>query len=81
MTDAEKNKKGWDSLSNLEKIKLYEEEAERIAPYFDLVEDSYEYDNGLLFIIYNDKERTYEREHVCFDLDNYEDYLEFKNNL
>lgn len=39
--------------------------------HYEIVEDSYEYDNGLLLIIYNDKEHENEREHYCVNVDSF----------
>lgn len=38
--------------------------------YIEIVEDSYEYDNGLMLIAYEDEKHEVELEHICIDLDN-----------
>lgn len=38
--------------------------------YYEVVEDSYEYENGLLLIIYKDEKHEVEDYHICIDLDN-----------
>lgn len=41
---------------------------ENNAEYFEIVEDSYEYEHGLMLIVYNDKEHEDEDYHVCIDV-------------
>ena len=43
--------------------------------YYEIVEDSYEYHNGIILIIYYDKNHEYEREHICVDVDNFKSYI------
>ena len=38
--------------------------------YYEIVEDTYEYPNGLMLITYNDEKHEDEKEHICIDLDN-----------
>lgn len=38
--------------------------------YYEIVEDSYEYTNGLILIIYYDDKHEYEKKHFCVDIDN-----------
>ena len=38
--------------------------------YTEIVEDSYEYKNGLILIAYADEKHEVELEHICIDLDN-----------
>lgn len=54
----------------LEKI-AKEDEAE----YYEIVEDSYKYENGLTLIEYADKEKEHEIEVISIDLDNLEEVL------
>lgn len=37
--------------------------------YYEIIEDSYEYKNGLLLIIYDDKEHEHEKTHYCINID------------
>ena len=41
---------------------------EHNVKYFEIVEDNYEYENGLLLIAYYDEECEYEDFHVCIDV-------------
>lgn len=36
--------------------------------YYEIVEDSYEYDEGLMLIVYNDEKHEEEVYHICIDL-------------
>ena len=45
--------------------------------YYEIVEDSYEYENGLMLIVYKDKEHKIEDYHICIDLDNKEEVKEW----
>ncbi|MGN1327399.1 MAG: hypothetical protein ACI4VQ_04945 [Clostridia bacterium] len=35
---------------------------------YEIVEDSYEYENGLMLIIYEDKKHEIELEHICIEV-------------
>jgi len=37
--------------------------------HYEIVEDNYEYENGLLLIVYYDEKHEYEVSHICIDLD------------
>lgn len=41
---------------------------ENNAEYFEIVEDSYEYEHGLMLIVYHDKDREDEDYHICIDV-------------
>lgn len=43
--------------------------------YFEIVEDSYEYKNGLMLIAYEDEKHEVELEHTCIDLDNLDEFI------
>lgn len=77
-TSFDETKAIWDSLTDLQKIQLYEDIYK--DEYTDLVEDSYEYDNGLLILTYPEKISSphdqQEDSYFCVDLDNVNDYLE-----
>ena len=38
---------------------------------YEIVEDSYEYENGLLLIVYSDEEHEHEDYHICIDIDDF----------
>lgn len=59
-------KRGYDFLE-----KMAEDNNEK---YYEIVEDTYEYDNGLILIAYFDEEHEHEKYHHCIDLDNLEFY-------
>ena len=54
--------KGKDYLENIAKSNN--------EKYYEIVEDTYEYPNGLMLITYNDEKHEDEKEHICIDLDN-----------
>ena len=59
---------------NGEIIKKAKKQLEKIAKdnnekYYEIVEDTYEYKNGMILIIYFDKEKTQEKEHICINLE------------
>lgn len=67
----------WNTLTNEQKISLYEDVF--ADDYTECVEDSYEYDNGLLVISYYDKltdENPQEKEHFCIDLNSVNHFVE-----
>lgn len=39
--------------------------------HYEIVEDSYEYDNGLLLIVYEDAAHEIEKYHVCINVDEF----------
>lgn len=39
--------------------------------FFEIVEDSYEYENGLILIVYLDREHEHEKTHYCVDIDKF----------
>lgn len=41
------------------------------AEHFEIVEESYEYEHGLVLIVYHDKEHQYEDYSVCIDVRQY----------
>ena len=41
---------------------------ENNAKYFEIVEDNYEYEYGLLLIVYHDKKCEHEDYHICVDV-------------
>lgn len=43
--------------------------------YFEIVEDSYEYENGLVLIAYEDEKHEVEQEYTCIDLDNLDNFI------
>lgn len=43
--------------------------------YFEIVEDGYEYENGLVLIAYEDEKHEVEQEHICIDLDNLDNFI------
>lgn len=49
--------------------------------YYEIVEDTYEYDNGLCLIEYADKECEEEIGHTCIDLDNIKEYMEREKEI
>lgn len=72
-----------DSKSKLEEDNYTKgkEYLERIAKsngekYYEIVEDTYEYPNGLMLITYNDEAHEDEKDHICIDLDNLQDLAE-----
>lgn len=44
---------------------------EKGALYYSIVEDSYEYENGLTLIIYKDESENVELEHICVNVDEF----------
>lgn len=42
---------------------------DRHESFYEIVEDSYEYDNGLLLIVYSDSKHENEKYHICIDID------------
>ena len=73
--DIPSYQKIWNKLNNREKLNYYENKVH--VPYYDLVEDSYYYDNGLCIIVYTDEERENEDYHIDFDLNNIFEFLDF----
>lgn len=59
--------KGYEYLENIAK-------EDNITEY-EIVEDTYEYENGLCLIEYEDKDRKDEIRHICIDLDNLQDVI------
>lgn len=59
--------KGLEYLENIAK--------EEGAKEYEIVEDTYEYPNGLMLIIYSDAEHENEVDHICIDLDNLDEVL------
>ena len=55
---------------NYDKAYKYLEEyaEEENAVYYEIVEDSYEYEHGLMLIVYSDKEHEDEEFHLCIDV-------------
>ena len=47
---------------------LEEYAKEENAKYYEIVEDSYEFDYGLMLIVYDDKEHEFENYHICIDI-------------
>lgn len=39
--------------------------------HYEITEDTYEYNNGLILIIYEDEAHEIEREHICVDIDSF----------
>jgi len=64
---------------------LREQAEEKNAAHYTIVEDSYEYENGLCLIIYKDDEEVVETEHTCVNINDFEDkhilerFKSFKN--
>lgn len=72
--------KEWYSYKHAQGTKLLEKwcDNENVPKNFqEIVEDSYEFENGLLLIVYEDKEHEIEKEHICIDLDHLADYEDF----
>lgn len=72
--------KEWYSYKHAQGTKLLEKwcDNENVPKDFlEIVEDSYEFENGLLLIVYEDKEHEIEKEHICIDLDHLADYEDF----
>lgn len=51
---------------------LREQAKEKQAAHYSIVEDSYEYENGLCLIIYKDKNEEVELEHICVNIDEFD---------
>lgn len=71
-----------DNIEYAEKYKLAYQYLETIVKeenikYYDIVEDSYdyEYEYGLLLIIYNDEDCEDENYHICIDIMNCDNWL------
>lgn len=71
-----------DRIEYAEKYKLAYQYLESIVKeenikYYDIVEDSYdyEYEYGLLLIVYNDEDCEDENYHICIDIMNCDDWL------
>ena len=60
--------KGKDYLENIAKSNN--------EKYYEIVEDTYEYPNGLMLITYNDEAHEDEKDHICIDLDNLQNLTE-----
>ncbi len=43
--------------------------------HYEIVEDTYEYENGLCLIEYADEKHEEEIGHICIDLDNIENFI------
>lgn len=39
--------------------------------YYDIVEDTYKFENGLILIVYEDKEHQYEKDIFCVDVNEF----------
>ena len=62
-------------INYAEKYKLAYQYLETIAKekkikFYEIVEDSYEYEYGLLLIVYNDENHEDENYHICIDIVN-----------
>lgn len=62
-----------DKITNEAKAELFLKNLakEQNAKFYEIVEDSYEYDNGLLLIIYTDSEHKQEISHYCVNVENF----------